>query len=147
MHHASWPCHKGFRSARNFLKKIPVVATRRDHLIGFLNASWSCHGSKSFRIGCPTRFRNAVRPLMVSERHRGDCSRQKRLPLYRVRRFRWALRPILYLKNAALFMAAAMGAVAHVQGSFSGHLLRPPSLTNRFQLTVWFPHITSPLPA
>ena len=114
-----------------------VVASRRvsrhnkclSKVPSFLNVSWPGHGSKGFRIGCPGSFpkrRAESRKLLAS----------KTAPAVSGLPFPMGASAHSVFENAALSVAAAVGAVAHAQGSFGGHLLCPPSLTNCFQFTV-----------
>ena len=74
---------------------VPWIESRGS----FLNASWPCHGSKSFQVYCPSSF-----PELRTYSHGflpnlNGCSCRKWFPLFRVHHFRWALRPNLYLKT------------------------------------------------
>ena len=64
---------------------------------GFLNASWPCHGSKSFQVYCPSSFPERRTYSHGFRPNLSDCSGRKWFPLCWVHHFRWALLPILYL--------------------------------------------------
>ena len=100
-HATRFPERKGF-SKENFrfskygtLFAAPRVGPRGS----FLNISWSCHGSKVLQVYCPSSSPWAPDRRSWFTSNLGDCSGRKRFPLCRVHRFRWAPRPIPYLKS------------------------------------------------